>query len=216
MKKADAALALIEFSHGNMPINHLDRIIHICSFLCEGMRLVSPAFSNKFESSEYVETFLEATQYHDVGKALIDQSVINKTSAITEQDYELMKCHVLEGLQYVNEAYESGSIQGNLRIELIRECILFHHERWDGKGYPRGVYGLDIPYSARLLAVADTYDAAMSPRPWKDALTSEDIYQYIIEQQGKSFDPEVVEAFQRVHSKIKELYPKVRNKAELS
>lgn len=203
----NTALAMIEKSHSNMPIEHLDRIVAICDVLQSELVETSESYKNYFSHPGDKENFLEAVQYHDIGKALIEQAVINKTSAISEDDYELMKSHVMGGLEEVDRAIHQGHITGERRIKFIRECILYHHERWDGTGYPQGAREIDIPHSARILAIADTYDSAMSPRPWKDALSTTEIYEYIVSESGISFDPAAVVAFKKTHDVIEELYP---------
>lgn len=202
----NTALAMIEKTHSNMPIEHLDRIVAICNVLQIELVSTCQNYKNYFSHPDDKEHFLEAVQYHDIGKALIQQEIINKTSAISEDDYELMKSHVIGGLEEMDRAIELGHITGERRIKFIRECILYHHERWDGTGYPQGTREIDIPHSARILAIADTYDSAMSPRPWKDALSTSEIYEYILSESGISFDPVVVVAFKKTHALIEELY----------
>lgn len=202
----NTALAMIEKTHSEMPIDHLDRVVSICDLLLKELVATNSGYEKFFSFPGDRELFLEAVQYHDIGKALVDQSIINKTAAISDTDYECMKSHVVSGLEEVDKAIQRGHITGVRRVKFIRECILYHHERWDGNGYPQGAKGTDIPHSARILAIADTYDSAMSPRPWKDALSNTEIFEYVVSESGASFDPAAVDAFCKIHDSVQHLY----------
>ena len=202
----NTALAMIEKTHSEMPIDHLDRVVSICDLLLKELVAANSGYEKFFSFPGDRELFLEAVQYHDIGKALVDQCIINKIAVISDCDYELMKSHVFGGLEEVDKAVRKGFITGVRRVKYIRECILYHHERWDGNGYPQGIKGNDIPHSARILAIADTYDSAMSPRPWKDALSNMEVFEYIVREAESSFDPVAVNAFCKIHDSVQYLY----------
>jgi len=117
--------------------------------------------------------------------------ILLKPGPLSALEYEAVKSHPLEGAQLLG-----GTTLPVL--ELAREVALSHHERWDGSGYPSGLRGADIPRSARIVYVADVYDALVSERVYKPAWTSVDAAQYILAGSGAQFDPEVVDAFVRV------------------
>jgi len=123
---------------------------------------------------------------HDIGKMGIPDSILLKPGRLTEAEWKIMRLHpvhafeMLEPISYLREALD------------IPYC---HHEKWDGTGYPRGLKGKQIPLSARIFAIADVFDALTSTRPYRAARSKEDAYQYIREQTGKHFDPDVVKAF---------------------
>ena len=126
---------------------------------------------------------------HDIGKMAIPDSVLLKPGPLTEEEWQIMRQHPLT-------AYELLSSIAFLRPALdIPYC---HHERWDGTGYPRGLRGGQIPFAARIFAVADAYDAMRSDRPYRPAMSDEEARRRITEQPGKQFDPQVVEAFIRL------------------
>ncbi len=125
---------------------------------------------------------------HDVGKIGVYDSILNKQGKLTDSEYDDIKLHPLIGAQIV---------EGISFLESIIPYILEHHERFDGKGYPRGVAGENISIKGRLLAVADTFDAMTSDRPYRKALESEDALKEILKNRGTQFDSEVVRAFEK-------------------
>ena len=133
-----------------------------------------------------------ASALHDIGKIAIPDAVLNKPGRLTAEEFEIMKTHSLKGcelLQSINEGQDE---------EYYRFCYDIcrsHHERWDGKGYPRGLKGEEIPRVGRLMALADVYDALISKRVYKPAFDHETARNIIVEGRGTQFDPLVVEAF---------------------
>lgn len=125
---------------------------------------------------------------HDVGKIGIHDSILNKPGKLTDDEYNEIKLHPLIGTQIVKDISF---------LEPVIPYVLEHHERFDGKGYPKGVAGENISIKGRLLAVADTFDAMTSHRPYRKALKPADALKEILRNQGTQFDPEVVRAFER-------------------
>jgi putative nucleotidyltransferase with HDIG domain len=123
---------------------------------------------------------------HDIGKIGIPDHILLKTGKLTEEEWTIMRTHP-------QVAYEMLSPISFLLPALdIPYC---HHEKWDGTGYPRGLKGEQIPLAARIFAVVDVWDALSSDRPYSKHWSEEDVYQYIRDQSGKYFDPQVAEAF---------------------
>jgi putative nucleotidyltransferase with HDIG domain len=126
---------------------------------------------------------------HDVGKLVIPSEVLNKTGKLTDEEWALMKRHPTAGMEILAEIDFPWD---------VRPIIESHHERWDGRGYPHGLAGLDIPLSARIVALADVYDALTSERSYKRGLTHEETMEIMRKDIGKAFDPELFSVFEQV------------------
>ncbi|HCW53901.1 MAG TPA: GGDEF domain-containing protein, partial [Clostridium sp.] len=131
---------------------------------------------------------ITAAQLHDIGKVGIDKSIINKPAKLTEEEYEIVKTHCAKGYRIINAATEFND---------IAKYVLSHHERWDGKGYPLGLSGEEIPLFSRIISVADSYDAITSKRPYKEPLKHEEAMKEIERCSGTQFDPVIVNAFKK-------------------
>lgn len=123
---------------------------------------------------------------HDIGKIAIEESILNKNSALTAQEWDEIKRHPEIGCRILSASYEMGE---------LAECVLAHHERWDGAGYPKRLKGEEIPKIARIIMLADSYDAMISERPYRKALSEERILEEIRNHAGLQFDPEIAEIF---------------------
>ncbi len=155
---------------------HTKRVVGFSKLIAEEI------FSSK-EEREIVEI---SAILHDIGKIGIPDAILNKENVLTPEEYEKIKKHPEIGAEIVSQ------IEGT---EKIVPGILYHHERWDGKGYPRGLKGEEIPLSARIIAVADTYDALTTTRPYRKGKTKEEALKIIEEERGKQFDPFIVDVF---------------------
>jgi HD-GYP domain-containing protein (c-di-GMP phosphodiesterase class II) len=133
-----------------------------------------------------IEDLKLAASLHDIGKIGISDEILNKKGPLTEKEYEIIKKHPLTG------AY---AIRNIVRLKSIYKIILYHHERYDGKGYPFGLKGKEIPLCSRILSVMDAYDAMTSDRPYRKAMPMDEAIKIIKSEKGKQFDPEVVDAF---------------------
>ncbi|MEJ2398744.1 MAG: HD domain-containing phosphohydrolase [Gammaproteobacteria bacterium] len=170
---------------------HLDRMRIFCRILCEYM-----AKTDDFRdviTPEYIECIFTTSSLHDIGKVGIPDSVLLKPGKLNDNEWEIMRNHTLLGANMLRAVIEKHP--GNSFIRMGIEIAESHHEKWDGSGYPHGLKGDAIPLSARILALADVYDALTSVRCYKDAFTHEQSRQIIVEGIGKHFDPRVVEAF---------------------
>ncbi len=141
-----------------------------------------------------IENFRHIALIHDVGKIAIPESILKKEGNLTKEEYSQMKCHAAAGSELIKDIKffaDSSNI------------IKHHHERWDGTGYPEGLKGEQIPVGARILFIADAFDAMTSDRPYRKALSPLNALQEIREGAGTQFDPRAVEAFVRIFPKIK-------------
>ncbi len=146
-----------------------------------------------WESMDYI---ISATQLHDVGKIFISDTILNKPGPLTPEEFEIMKTHVVKGVEAIRKMAQTMNEQVFLKYAEI--VVGTHHEKWDGSGYPSGLKGDDIPLLGRLMALADVYDALVSDRPYKKPFTTEEAAKIIIEGAGGHFDPVLVDVFKMV------------------
>ena len=139
-------------------------------------------------SEAYADDLLNAAPMHDIGKIGIADSIMLKPGKLTDEEFAIMKRHPEIGAEILGES----DVQ---LLRLARSVALHHHEKWDGSGYPFGLKGNSIPVEARIVALADVFDALTSERPYKKAWTVEAAMEYVEEQSGRHFDPRLVELF---------------------
>jgi putative two-component system response regulator len=152
-----------------------------------------------------VDKIISSARMHDLGKISITDIIMNKPERLTDDEYELVKTHAIEGERIIDEIILSTG-EG----EFLRNARLFagsHHERWDGNGYPRGLKGDEIPLQGRIMAIVDVYDALVSERPYKKAFPYEDAVKIIMESAGKHYDPQIAEVF----FQVKDLFKAIRD-----
>jgi putative two-component system response regulator len=212
-----AILAIANLAESIEPdiTGHLERIRNYAKILAEEL-----SKSSRYHSQidqEYIELIYDLSPLHDLGKVGIRDDILLKPGKLSEFEFEVMKGHTQIGAQALKKA---GLMVHRRSVFSIAEMIAnFHHERWDGTGYPkvyidgvlRPLKGEEIPLCARIVAVADVYDALTSRRPYRGALSHESAKDQIIKESGKYFDPEIVQAFLRREEdflRIKETFSK--------
>ena len=151
----------------------------------------------------YVRDMVVAAPLHDIGKIHIPDDVLNKPGRLTEEEFEIMKTHTTAGEELLTHA--KAELGESEYLNIAVEMAAYHHEWWTGKGYPYGISGEEIPLPARIMAVADVFDALISKRCYKSAMPLEKAYAIIREESGTHFDPAVVEAFFIVAEEIEKM-----------
>lgn len=157
---------------------HVIRMSHYCQILARAAGFSEAA----------AEELLNAAPMHDIGKIGIPDAILRKRGKLDPQEWAAMQQHVAIGARIIGE-HSSGL------LKLARSITLYHHEKWDGSGYPHGLAGTDIPIEARIAAIADVFDALTSERPYKQAWPVEDALALIQREAGGHFDPQLVELF---------------------
>lgn len=177
--------------------NHVLRTQHYVKALAEYLRH-HPRFADELDD-DTIELLYKTAALHDIGKVAIPDSILQKADALTAEEFEIMKRHTLYGYQAMSTAERLMETPAGMRaarfLRIGQQVTLSHHERWDGRGYPQGLAGEQIPIVARLMAVADVYDAVSSRRAYKDAMGHNAAKRIITEGRGSHFDPDVVDAF---------------------
>jgi len=170
---------------------HLERIRDYCRIL--GQCLAGGNGLKETLTGEYIETLYLTSPLHDIGKVGIPDSILLKPGRLDDREFQVMKTHTEIGAQTLGSAVQQ--YPGVQYLCMARDIALSHHERFDGRGYPHGLGGEDIPLCSRIVTLADVYDALTSKRVYKTAVTHDIARGIIEEEKGKHFDPRVVDAF---------------------
>lgn len=170
---------------------HLERVREFCRILAQRLGESSPYAASI--TPEFIECIQHASPLHDVGKVAIPDSILLKKGTLTPEEFDIMKSHTIIGAENMQSVYNHYS--GNTFIGMGIEIALYHHERWDGTGYPDGLIGRNIPLSARIMALADVYDALRSDRCYRKGMGHDQVKSMIREGEGTHFDPVIVKAF---------------------
>ncbi len=179
---------------------HLKNTTRYFSILLE--EAMAMGYHKEILEQEDVRDLLRSARLHDIGKIGINDVILRKASPLDYQEYEYMKTHTTLGMQAFERIIrETG---GTRWLYLAKDIAYCHHEHWDGSGYPNGLKGEEIPIYARILAIADVYDALTSSRSYKDAYTHKHAVDIILEEKGRAFDPELVDLFIAANERFEE------------
>lgn len=201
------ALAKLAHTRDDDTGKHLERVQRFCKILVGELSKLPKYKWNINE--EYINNVFHASALHDIGKMGIPDSVLLKPARLSPEEFKIMKKHATIGahmLEEVRDNYPKNSFF-NIGIAIARS----HHEKWDGTGYPDGLVGEDIPFSARIMAVADVYDALKSKRCYKPALLHEECCEIIKSGCGTQFDPDIIEIFLQIHNQFKEAWEELQD-----
>ncbi len=185
--------------------DHIKRTQHYVRVLAEALRRQGPYTDGLNE--DFVDLLYKSAPLHDIGKVGIPDRILQKPGRLDREEFAIMKTHADLGRAAIATAERyMGSTDPFL--SLAKEIAHCHHERWDGTGYPRGLKGEDIPLAGRIMAVADVYDALVSERVYKPAMSHDEAVHIITGESGKHFDPAVVAAFGEVATTFAEIHRK--------
>jgi putative two-component system response regulator len=168
----------------------IDYLLQINSPYADDLRSLNPAM------------IVEAMALHDVGKIAIPDRILKKPGKLDPAEFEIMKTHTTRGREIIGEI---GDVKNSPYLKHCEDICFCHHERWDGKGYPRGLKDGEIPLAARLAALADVYDALVCARVYKAAFPYEEAIRIITEGRGTQFDPVLTDAIVKVQNKFREI-----------
>lgn len=186
------AMAAMVEARDNETGNHIRRTQTYVGMLAHALR-DSPRFTDVL-TEENIELICKSAPLHDIGKVAIPDHILLKPGSFTEQEWEMMKMHTTHGRNTIL-AVEKHLGESNEFLTFAREIAYSHHEKWDGSGYPQGLKGEEIPVSARLMAVADVYDAIISHRIYKTATRHDEAIAIMKRGHGTHFDPEILDTF---------------------
>ena len=185
------ALARLSEQRDQATGKHLERVASYCQLIAEGLREEGHYASQIDEP--FIENLVRSSPLHDIGKVGIPDAILLKPGKLTPEEWQIMRTHAEIGAQTIESVIREFPDQGFLVCG--RDIARGHHEKWDGSGYPSGLKGEAIPLAARIVALADVYDALTSARPYKQPWSHADALKLVAEQSGKHFDPRVVAVF---------------------
>ena len=195
------ALARLAESRDSETGEHLERVQNYCRLLAEHL-LHAGRFPEEIDAN-FVNLIYETSPLHDIGKVSIPDCVLLKPGRLSDDEFEIMKTHATAGARTLEMAARKYPKAQYLKV--ARQIAASHHEKWDGTGYPEGLKGEQIPLAARIVALADVYDALVSKRVYKKSFTHLTARAIILEGKGTHFDPALVEAFLAVEAQFIEI-----------
>lgn len=178
---------------------HLDRMSHFSRVIAREL-----AITQRFDD-EFVEHVFLFSPLHDIGKIGIPDSIMLKEGSLTDSEFEIMKTHTLKGRQIIDTMLKDFALEGFQNLNMLRNIAEFHHETLDGNGYPKGLKGEEIPIEARIVAVADVFDALTSRRPYKEAWSNDDAFQRLLFLSDIKLDRKCVEALLKNRAEVEEI-----------
>jgi len=152
---------------------------------------------------QYIESICKSAPLHDIGKIAISDTILCKPGRLTAEEFEIMKSHTTEGGRILSETLTG--IEGENYLILAKDMAMYHHEKWNGTGYPCGLKGTEIPLCARIMAVADVFDALISKRCYKEPMSFDKACQIISDSKSIHFEPCIVDTFLDIKHEIKEI-----------
>ena len=194
------AIASLAETNDHNTGNHICRTQNYVKTLAERLQH-HPRFAAVLTPAN-IALLYKSAALHDIGKIHIPQEILNKKGRLSEEEFIVMKQHTTLGRDAINEAGRLCSIDDDF-LQFAKEMAHSHHERWDGSGYPLGLTGDEIPISARLMAVADVYDALISQKQYKAAMLHDEAVDILCAGSGSLFEPEIIDAFIHVKSTFK-------------
>ena len=194
-KNIMTALARLVESRENVSGSHYKNILYNSRILAEGMQL-SPMFEDDV-TDDFIDTIESSAGLHDIGKLMIPDRILLKNAPLDEEERRIMCAHAELGAKTLNDIYEG--VEKNDFVEMAIDIAWYHHECWDGSGYPKGLKGKEIPLSARIVKVVDVFDAMISERRYKKPIPLDQTLAYMLEKSGTDFDPDIIRVFMRIY-----------------
>ena len=177
---------------------HIKRTSTYVKLLAEELR--SREIYKEELTDEYLENLYKAAPMHDIGKIAVPDVVLQKPGKLTDEEFQIIKEHTVRGGEIIRETF--GHLENEQYTQMAYEVARFHHEKWNGKGYPDGLKRKEIPLCARIMAVADVFDAVSEKRCYREAMPLEQCFEIIADGSGQAFEPLLAEVFLDIREKI--------------
>lgn len=198
-KNIMTALARLVESRENVSGSHYKNILYNSRILAEGMQLY-PKFEEEV-TDDFIDTIESSAGLHDIGKLMIPDHILLKNAPLDEEERQIMSTHAELGAKMLMDIYEG--VEKNDFIDMAIDIAWYHHECWDGSGYPKGLKGSAIPLAARIVKVVDVFDAMISERHYKKPIPLDQTLTYMQENAGSIFDPDIIRVFMRIYRNFK-------------
>lgn len=199
-----SVLANIVENRDSLTGRHIERTSKYVKKLIEAM-LERGIYAEELDGWD-IDAIAESSFLHDIGKITVSDLILNKKGRLTDEEFEVIKTHTTAG-----EIIIDGIMEKTGDESFLQNAKIFaghHHEKWNGKGYPRGLKGMEISLQGRIMAVADVYDALVTVRPYKDAIPHREAVKIIRESSGSHFDPNIVDVFLEISDSLNEIVKK--------
>ena len=181
---------------------HVKRTTQYVKLLAEELR--RRCYYSEILTKDYMSNLLKAAPMHDVGKIAVPDAILQKPGRLTPEEFEIMKLHAQKGGEIIQESF--GRMGNEQYLEIACHIAKYHHEKWNGKGYPEGLKRKEIPLCARIMAIADVFDAVSADRCYRAALPLDECFEIIQEGSGQDFDPILAEVFLDLREEICRIY----------
>lgn len=183
---------------------HIKRTSQYVEMLCEALKKRNPNLvTNETLTDEKIKHMVQAAPLHDIGKIAVSDSILTKPGQLSLDEFGAIKLHPTYGVKLIEE--NLAEVEDKHFIEMAKQMTMYHHEKWDGTGYPSGIAGEKIPLCARIMAVADVLDALLSDRPYKKAYTINEAFQIMEKESGIHFDPYIIETLLTLKNEVYEI-----------
>ena len=184
---------------------HIKRTTSYVKLLAEELR--NRGLYTEELTDEYLENLYRAAPMHDIGKIAVPDSVLQKPGRLTDEEFEIIKTHALKGGDIIKETF--GHLGNADYTQIAHDVAKYHHEKWNGKGYPAGLKRKEIPLCARIMAMADVFDAVSEKRCYRSAMPLEQCFEIIAEGSGQAFEPLLVEVFLDIREQVKHTHDQI-------
>ena len=194
-------------SRDNSTGGHIKRTSRYVKLLAEELR--KRGYYRDILTKDYIDNLIKAAPMHDIGKIAVSDAILQKPGKLTDEEYAEMKLHASKGGDIIREVFRNLGDEDYRKMAF--DVARYHHEKWNGKGYPEGLQRKDIPLCARIMAVADVFDAISEKRCYRDAMPMDKCFEIIGQGSGQDFDPIVAETFIDIREKVEEVHSELMN-----
>lgn len=184
---------------------HIKRTTMYVRLLAEELR--QRGYYKEILTKDYMKNLCLAAPMHDIGKIAVPDVILQKPGKLTEEEFEIIRLHTVNGGKIIQETF--GRLEDKQYTQMAYEVARYHHEKWNGKGYPEGLASEEIPLCARIMAIADVFDAVSEKRCYKEAIPLEKCFEIINEGRGRDFDPLLAEVFLDIREKVVQVHEKI-------